>query len=316
MKFWSRWVSLLDRREEATALAASRIIAGFTLGHHLVATWASGAWRAVWVDVQFGGIRSVDHGVLDWIGGATPFHVRAFMAMGIASSVLMVGGAWTRAACVLAWFSFRTLSLLNDHSGGSSDDLLISVLFLLMFSGCGRALSLDGPGRTGGETPAWPRYLLVGQMVLMYFTTGLQKVSAGWLPFGPMDALWYILQQPTWHRIDMRWLWPLFPLTQLGSAVTWLFELGAPLLLLAFWYRLTRERPGKARTWFNRVDFRTKFLLVGLALHLGIFLTMEVGPFLGTMLALYAACFSPAEWKRAIARLRDRRARDEQVHVA
>ena len=135
------------------------------------------------------------------------------------------------------------------------------------------------------------------QLVLLYFTTALQKVSASWIPFGPMDALWYILQQPTWQKHDMQWLAPFFPLTQLATLTTWLFEMGSPLLLLAMWYRRTPDRAGRLRRLFARAHFRTSYLALGLALHLGIWATLEVGPFLGGILALYAACFSPAEWR-------------------
>jgi len=49
---------------------------------------------------------------------------------------------------------------------------------------------------------------------------------------------------------------------------------------------------------------RSIYLAIGFVLHLGIFLTLEVGPFLGGVLACYAACFSPAEWSAALDRVR------------
>jgi hypothetical protein len=299
---WRRWVALLDRREDAASLAICRIVAGSVVLHHLLVMAWTGVGMAVWVDKRFGGVRSLDPGLLSHVGGCTPLNVGLLLGIAIVASAFLTAGLFTRWAAVLTWFAFRTLSVTNDQAGGASDDLLINVLFLLMLSDSGGALSLDARRRGGPrDAPAWPRYLIVGQLALMYWMTALQKVSAGWIPGGPADALWYILQQPTWQRIDMRWAAPLYPLTQIATIVTWLFEQSAPLFLLAFWFRLTRERPGRVRAFFNRIDFRRCYLLLGFVLHLGIWSTMEVGPFLGAVLSCYACCVTPAEWRRFLA---------------
>jgi hypothetical protein len=304
IKTWTRFVELLDRRQDATALAVCRIVAAVTVFLHLTTMWISGTASGVWVSVQFGGIRESD---LDWLerfGGATPLNVKLLLTLGIAASALMAVGLFTRVACVLTWLAFRVLTGLNDHAGGSSDDLLINVLFLLMFSGCGGALSLDNRKGPPKEVPVWPRYVLLGQLVLIYWMTGLQKVSAAWLPGGSADALWYIFQQPSWQRISMFWLARAYPLTQAGTLMAWTFEQSAPLLLLAFWYRYTRERPGRVRAFFNRIDFRTLYLSVGMMIHLGIWMTLEVGPFAGGVFSLYACCFTPDEYRALVTRLR------------
>ena len=302
MKFWKRWADLLDHRDDATSLALARIVAGYTVWLHLVTMWTSGAGLGVWVSVKFGGLRDTD---LDWLerfGGATPLNIKILMGLGIASAALMGLGVFTRVTTVLTWLCWRTLTGLNDHSGGSSDDLLVNGLFVLMFSGCGGALSFDRRGQPPALVPVWPRYVLIGQLVIVYWTTGLQKVSAAWLPGGPLDALWYIFQQPSWHRVPMYWLARVYPLTQIATLVTWVFEQSAPLLLLAFWYRYTRDRPGRVRALFNRFDFRSLYLAVGVMLHVGIWLTMEVGPFFGGMLVLYCCCFTGVELRAFAAR--------------
>lgn len=301
---WRRWVALLDEREGAHALAVARMIAGTTLAGHLVATWLAGVPAAVWVDVEHGGYFRMDESWIAWAGGATPGVVAAMVAVTALASALLAVGAFTRIASVIAWLGFARLCDLNWQTGGSSDELLVNVLFLLMLSGCGNAWSVDA-WRRGGEREAlaWPRRVLVLQLVIVYFATALQKVSSSWVPGGPLDALWYILQQPTWQKHDMTWLAPLFPVTQLATLVTWLFEMGAPLLIVALWLRRTEARGGRLRAIFARVRFRTTYLAIGFALHLGIWATLEVGPFLGGILALYAACFRPGEWREAIERV-------------
>jgi Na+-driven multidrug efflux pump len=121
-----------------------------------------------------------------------------------------------------------------------------------------------------------------------------------------LDALWYILQQPTWQRfpLPMQSLTWAYPLTQAASLSVWAFEQAAPLLLLAYWYRETRERPGYLRARFNALDFRTLYLLFGVGMHIGIEALMEVGPFSIASLTLYLACFHPDEWSRLFNRLR------------
>jgi len=142
--------------------------------------------------------------------------VRAVVLVTASSALLFALGLFTRVFGVVAWLGFRTLADLNNHSGGAYDELVKNELFLLLLSGCGSALSLDAL-RTGARNvlvPAWPRYLLVFQLALMYWSTGMQKVSDGWVPGGHADALWYILQQPTWQRMEMTWMAPFYAVTR------------------------------------------------------------------------------------------------------
>ena len=156
----------------------------------------------------------------------------------------------------------------------------------------------------GTSSLACVRWLLVGQLVTVYFSSALQKVSAHWVPWGDHMALWYILQQPTWQRIPMTWLAPWAWTTRVATLVSWCFEFSAPLLLLAAWYRHTRTRAGWLRSQFNQLDVRVFLLLVGLGMHVGIEASMEVGAFSAATVALYAACFSADEWAEALRALR------------
>ncbi len=306
MSLWRRWVALLGHREPATALALCRIAVGLILTAHLGRMIGLDADRLVWADAEHGGLRSLEPGWLAHLGGLTPQTIRLVTATTTAAALAFALGLFTRASGLVAWVGFRTLADLNGHSGGAYDELLKNELLVLLLSGCGATLSLDawraGPGHDR-TAPAWPRYVLVFQLALMYWSTGMQKVSDGWVPGGSADALWYILQQPTWQRAEMTWVAPLFPLTQVATLGTWLFEQGAPILLLAFWFRRTRTRPGRARALFNRLDVRTLYLLVGVAMHAGIEATMEVGAFSLASLALYLCCYHPDEWAALARRL-------------
>lgn len=302
MSAWSRWVALLERREDGASLAMCRIVASIGVLWEVIEAWSSHAAAAMWVDQRFGGVRGIDRpGVLAWFGGANPRNVSALIIVSVLASLLSLLGLFGRVAIPITWLCWRTIAGLNDHSGGSGDDLLVNVLFVLMFADTTRAFSLDARlrGRTG-EVMAWPRYVIIAQLAVMYEATALQKISAGWVPWGPLDALWYVLQQPTWQRFSMRWVAPFYRITQAGSLFTWLFENGALVFALAMYFRATRERPGRLRAWFNKVDVRKWYLLAGLALHCGISTLMDVGSFFPAVMACYTCCVTPAEWRRII----------------
>jgi len=300
---WRTFVSWMDRREDALSLAGVRVTVGLVVFAHLVHMAWLGVPGLVWVDADQGGFRDLGGPLIDRLGGPTPETIAWLVPATAWAALLMALGLFTRLAILLTWFGFRILGDLNSHAGGSYDELLQNTLFLLLLSGSEGRLSLDA--RLFGVSrlvPAWPRYLMVVQLAWMYLATGLQKLSIHWVPWGELDALWYILQQPTWQRIPFDWAWPFYPLTRLGTLGTWLFEMAAPLLPLALILRADRTRPGRLRAWLNRVDFRTRYLMVGVLLHLGIELTLEVGPFSFATWALYLACFHPDEWPRRFAR--------------
>lgn len=305
---WARWTALLTTREPATSLALTRMALGTALVAHLAHMLATGIDALAWTDRAFGGFRVLN---------AAPFaHATPGLAQGVALATLMSGvlfamGACTRVTTITTWLGFRWLGDLNGHAGGSYDEVFLDVLFVLVWSGCGESLSVDAwrarrAGRPEALVPAWPRWVIVGQLVTIYLSTGLQKVSAGWLPIGSRDALWYILHQPDWQRTAFTVPTWAFPLTQAATAFTWFWEVGAPILLLAFWWRRTRTRGGWLRAQANRLDLRAGWMMVGVLLHLGIECVLEVGGFSWAMLSLYFCAWHPDEWARAARSLRER----------
>ena len=259
----------------------------------LVPIVTSGVLPVIWTDA---GYRNVSE--KNWLFAYTDAASLTYAGILVGALVVVgLGGRVTAFACIqilIALFS------INPESGGGHDRLLTNALWLLVLGHSTATLSLDCRLRTGRWTSAspvaaWPRWLAVYQLVLVYFTTGTQKIGAEWWPWGGLSAIWYSLQIPHWQRTSFDWLAPWYPLTQAATAGTMLFELGSPLLLVAFWYRATRDRPGRLRAAFNRVDFRRAFALAGLSLHLGILLTMELGPFSAVTSAFYLCLWSGDE---------------------
>src|SRR5262249_22515372 len=146
-------------------------------------------------------------------------------------------GLGGRVAAFVTLQGYVALHRLDGNSSGSSDLLVTNGLWLLVLARSTATLSLDCKLRTGrfrsdDPIPAFPRYLAVLQLVAMYWSTGVQKVSVYWFPAGSYSALYYILQQPTWQRFSMSWAARIYPITQVATAVTWIWEVSAPALLL------------------------------------------------------------------------------------
>lgn len=314
-RWWAAWVSLLDRRETGEALALFRVAVGVVVAWVVLSQIVTGIGEIVWVDRAHGGYRALGGGptLVRWLGGPTPGVIRALMAVTASSAIALTLGLGGRLAAFVTLQGYIALHRLDGNASGSSDILVTNALWLLVLARSTATLSVDCRLRTGRfvsdeEVHAFPRYLGILQLVVMYWSTGMQKVSVYWFPAGSYSALYYILQQPTWQRFSMTWAAHAYPITQLATAMTWLWEVSSPLLLLVYFLRDTRERGGRLRRWANRFDLRLAWALVGLALHLMIFAAMDVGHFSQISLAFYLCLFHPAELRaaaaRALARLR------------
>jgi hypothetical protein len=296
---WSRWVRMLDHREPGTPLALFRIATGLCALHMVTSVVRNDLVRVLWLDKPYGGFHTMPT-KLPWLisalGGARPDVIWAVIAGCLVASSCLILGVGGRVAALATLFTLGNLTAVQDNASGSYDELIENALWLLFLAPNDATLSLSCRLRTGKwwstePVVAWPRYLVIVQIVIVYWTTGLQKVSSYWTPGGDFSALYYIFQQPTWQRFDMEWVAYFFPFTQLSTFVTWTWEVCAPLWLLAFWFRGTRARPGKLRAYFNAWDVRFWYAAVGWIFHAGLILFMDVGPF-----SLVSLCYYLAFW--------------------
>jgi hypothetical protein len=318
------WMDLWDRRERPLVQAIIRVlIAAVILFDFLEIGWL-GLVETLFAAPAAGGIadplaRTHVPLLYRWF---EPTAGLAWVSWGlvVASATTFGLGLGTRLSAVVLLLAYAQTAQIFPTADRGIDLLLRDAVAVLAFSSCGRALSLDARLRTGdwrGDgalVPAWPRHLLVLQLVVVYAMAGVQKVALSWWPAGGLTALHVVLQDPTIGRFDPAWLDMAVPLTRLGTLGTILFEWSAPLILLVFWFRATSERPGgrdgRARRLFARIRFRECWAAVGVALHLGIAVTMNLGVFPFGMLALYPALFHPDEVERLLS-ARARRQREE-----
>jgi hypothetical protein len=307
---WARWVRFLAHRETGEALALFRIACGLCVLGAVGSVVLDGLAPVLWLNRADGGYRDFPDPpwLFHLLGGLTPTTLQVVVAVALVCGLMLVAGLGARLTPLLALQAWLALTEINPQTGGSDDLLLANALWLLVLSRSTATLSLDCRLRTGKwvgneSVPAWPRYLAIYQLVLTYGATGAQKLGFHWTPGGDFSALYYILQIPSWQRGEMTWLAWVYPLTQAATAVTWLWETSAPLLLLSFWYRNTADRPGWLRALFNRLGFRRIFVLVGLCMHGGLMLLMNVEPFNWVTLSYYVCLFRPEEWRAAWRRL-------------
>ena len=314
---WQRWVAFVGEREDARVLAIVRILIGVVAFGEMLEMIAYGMVDAVWVDRAHGGIFTVGgNWLVRALGGPTHGVVWGLVVFAMVGGLVLAAGLGGRITPFLTLHAYAAVTSLNSQAGGGYDPLLTNAMWLLVVGNGATTLSLDArlstgsfvrrEGGEGAQVFAIARRLLVFQLLIVYGTTGLQKLSPVWTPAEGYSALYWVFQEPTWNRFDMKWTAYVYPLTQIATAVTWHWELSAFGMFLYLWYRHTPARGGRLRAWANRYDLRLPYLAIGVMLHLGIAAALCVGPFSYASLAYYPAFFSWAElsqWRKLRFRL-------------
>lgn len=296
---WRAWVALMDRRESPTALAAVRIACAVVLLADQLWTQHVGLVEPMWSPPPdgFGTAYS---------GWSASLELGAYGLWGlaVAALALVALGAATRPACLVFALASAEQSAIAPNCESAIDQLMRVVFIVLVLSRCNAKWSIDAFVRhrlhrpMPALIPAWPRYLLMLQLVWVYFSGGMNKSSAAWAPHGGFSALGNALLDPHNGRLDPDVVVALFPLTRVATALTMAFELTAVAYLLWLFYAATPERPGRLRAWCNRLRLRWIWLGLGVSFQLGIAIGLKLGAFPYGMLALYPVLLLPAEVER------------------
>ena len=298
---WQRWLAFVSEREDGRVLAIVRILIGLVAFGELFEMVMYGMVDTVWVARAHGGVFTLGgNWLVRALGGPSHGVVWGLMVFAMIGSLTLAAGLGGRVTPFVTLHAYAALTNLNGQAGGGYDPLLTNAMWLCVIGNASTTLSLDARLKTGsftggGEVFAIARRLFVFQLLIVYGTTGLQKLSPVWTPVEGYSALYWVFQEPTWNRFDMKWTAYVYPLTQVASAITWHWELSAFCMFLYLWYRRTPERGGRLRRLANRYDLRLPYLAVGVMLHLGILIALCVGPFSYASLAYYPAFFSFAE---------------------
>lgn len=300
---WRAWVELWSREEPATAQALVRIALGLCILGDLLDVWRLGLVDVVWAPPPEG----MGHGASEarwairWLGAdAGTAHLLFWTAA--LSSAAFTAGALTRVAGVVLVLVLAQLAYLTPEGDRGIDAAMRVVVLVLVFSSCHARWSVDAwlRARLGRPfpalVPAWPRLLLFAQLVWIYFSGGHNKVTPEWNPLGGFSALAHVMSDPHFARFSSDWVSSIYPLTQLATAATMIFEVGAPAMLYLTW----RDD----RRWCRRL--RWAWIAVGVGFHVGIAIFLRLGVFPWAMLALYPVLFRADELAAAGAWLRRR----------
>ncbi len=293
-----RWTALWDAKEPPTVLAALRIVVSALVLLDLAQLDSLGLADALYVPGRDGGLATQSARLFEALPSLASSPRAAVLAAAIAIALFGAGiaPAVTGTAWVLLSAAFAALLPPADRG---IDILLRNVVLVLAFSPAGRMWSIPGRIRTGrwrGDdrpAPGWARRLLALQLIVVYTTAGLAKVGLAWTPLGHWDALWYVLNDPAYARVDYAALPGVHPLTQLATASTWCWEWSTPWLVVARYAQGAPGRLGRFGEIVRRHDPRKAWALFGALFHAGILLLLNLGIFAPAMVALYPVLWAP-----------------------
>lgn len=195
-------------------------------------------------------------------GATSPWVWDAALVAWGAAALALAAGLCSRRAALIAWA--LSVSVLNvnyfAHNGG--DRLRTMALLLLALTPCAATWSVEawrrGRRLQKAYTAPWPLRLVLLQLVVIYFFSGVLKEKGTTWQSG--EALWLVMTNAAWTRwsyLDLP-VWPW-----LAQALTWItlaWELTFPVLLLS---RRTRVPALLIGAWFH--------LATGVLLKLGMF---------------------------------------------
>ena len=301
------WIQIWDRREPPHVLAAIRILLAVVVLVDLLQLARLDLIVALYADVSEGGLAQImGRDQLPWaykLLGNGPGMATLCWGVTAVSAAMFGVGLWTRVAGFAFVLASANLAQILPPTDRAIDTLVRNIVLILSFSGCHRAWSVDAWVRTrkwwdGCDVPAWPRLLIVAQMLILYGSAGVKKVGLSWTPIGDLSAIYITLSDPSFGLVEASTLDRFYWATQLTTAATWTWEWLTPLAAFAWWCRATRDRSGRIRSFLNRTEFWRRWVTIGVVFHIGTILTMRLGMFPFGTLALYPAFFHPNEWRR------------------
>lgn len=273
LSLWRRWVTWCGRQEDVRPLAWVRVLVPLTILLDQLNVAQLGLLPWFYVPFDAGGLSDTqdDYYVLDALGPADQVGLWAWAGM-MACLVAVMLGVAVRPAILIGVLLYAQLGHLHPGGDRGIDRILRTVMLVLLVSGVPTVAPWKrGPPVLGN---AWASSFLRFLLVVVYLSAGIGKLGQQprWLALDGLPVLFRVMCDPMAAHLDAKtmldWQLPL----RIGGWGTIALELSAPLLF-------TRFGP-----WWA---------LVGMGMHVGIFLTMDLGMFSWGMLAIYPVVFAP-----------------------
>jgi hypothetical protein len=263
---------------------------------------------ALWAPIDAGGIghgRSDQPACLLYaLLGASQTSALVLLVLACASASTLALGLYSRTSALALLFVSTQVAQLSPDADRGIDMLLRNVLIVLACSGAGATWSIDAWRKQGcfssnARIRAWPRYLLILQLSLLYFGAGMLKQSPAWSAAGGYSALYQVLNKPEYASFAIPYpvLRAGYPLLQLGTLVSLSFERAAIFLPLLVWCRATATPARKLRWRVRSWRLLELWIATGVVFHLGLAVSVDLGIFPWGCLALYPVLRDSRAWK-------------------
>lgn len=317
-RWWASWVDFWDEVEHPRSLALVRIGLALCLVYDFAHIWQLDLVLPLYgaadeVGLSDALMRKETPLFYRWMPG-TADSARLLHAAMLLPAVSLLLGFFTRTSALVLLIAWAQFASIMPYADRGIDTLCRLIITLLVFAPSGAWLSVDAMIRTGSPwgdgkpVGAWARRLIIGQLVLMYFSAGILKNGMTWWPFGWFAALYFALQDPAVAAYDFSFArnQPFFFFTQLGTMGTMLYQLTYPLVLVLMWWHRNPGRGGRIGALATRYRLELLWIGVGGGFHVILGLTMNLGIFPWAMLSLYPAFVHPDAWVKLADRLRGR----------
>ena len=236
--------------------------------------------------LMFQRMRSLGAYSLQFVSGEWVVQLAIFLVM-IAVTICFIVGYRTRASAVLGWLLIMSMQGRNPFVLHGGDDVIRILLFWCIFAPLnGRwsvdaALNKDRPPLPVANA-SWGAQALMFQLCFIYWSTSVWKWHPVWIKEG--SALYYALNLTQFAKPFGTWLLQFPHVLQFLTFATISLEFFGPFLLFVpVWTR-----------WFRILA------IVGfIGLHMGIFLTMQIGLFPWICMAAWLMVMPSMVWDQA-----------------
>ena len=161
--------------------------------------------QRLWIDPEFHFTYYGFDWIRPWPGSGMYIH---FLILG-GLAVFIIFGLWYRVSISLFCLGFTYVFLLDQAQYRSHFYLICLISFLMIFAPAHRAFSVDAwhrPRIRSNTAPMWTLGLLIAQVSVVYFYSGLAKINGDWLRGEPIRMFFSQFDGPLIGGLSNEWL--------------------------------------------------------------------------------------------------------------